>query len=623
MNRGETTASIVQDLHMCGIYGIALPAPARTVGAAGVAEVERQIASLRHRGPGDRHAVAAGSSLLATARLHVTDPEAASGPYVAAGGRVAATVNGQIWNHAELRALLAARGVAVPPGPDTAVVAPLYAELGLPGLARLRGMFALAIHDARTGETVLARDRFGIKPLYVQAGPPLRFASEASALPGGGGLDQEALADYLALGVVPAPRTLDRAIRKVCAGHALIVGPNGTRTVPLAPPLDSREDAFVSPGHIRETLRAAVRRHLMGDVPVGVFLSGGVDSAAIAALVGETGTPLRTFALSFPGEGRFDEGAAARRSAALLGAEHLETAMTSDALPDLLTGVMRGFGEPFGDSSALAVLALSRVAARHVTVVLTGTGADELFFGYRRYRLGRPIPALGSVAGLASALLPSSRRGPLGAAGALARKFAASAAEGDDGARYLERLAVVPAAWRARLTGTPEPAPVLARLRDAFSRSASFADGARAADLAVYLPDDLLAKEDRTTMACSLENRVPFLDDAVADLAGSLPARRHGPDKRLLREALRGVLPAELRRRRKHGFAVPVSEWMRGPQAGLVADLLLARDARVRGVLDAAAIDALVVAHAAGDDGLGAAVYALAALETSLRGASS
>jgi asparagine synthase (glutamine-hydrolysing) len=600
---------------MCGICGTG-DSPA----GSALAETSAMAALLAHRGPGDRIVVSAGGGALATARLHVTAPRAPSGPYSAASGRVTAAVNGEIWNHAELRRELEARGIAVPDGADTAVVAPLYEAFGVPGLSRLSGMFAIAIHDARDGSTVLARDRFGVKPLYWQPGPPVRFASEASVLPGGGGLDADALDDYLALGFIPAPRTLDRAVRKVPAGTALVLRDGVVREVPLAAPPVAERGATATPDEVRETLAAAVRRHLMGDVPIGVYLSGGLDSATIAALVAASGAPLSTFALTFPGEGAYDEGAAARRTAAWLGARHVEVEMGARDLAELLPLAAARFGEPFGDPSALAVLRLSLAAARDVTVVLTGTGADELFSGYSRYRLGGVPSSVGGMARAAARVLPSSRRTRLGTAGALAGKLA-RAAHGDPAERYLAALEVVPAGWRTRLTGRASAPPVLARFRDAFARTASFADGARLADLGVYLPDDLLAKEDRMAMAASLENRVPFLDDAVADLAGRVAARRHTGvrGKRLLRRAMAPHLPSDVLRRKKHGFAVPVSEWLRGAARDVVASHLAPADARVRDVLDGAAVDALVAAHAAGDDALGAALHALLALEASLR----
>jgi asparagine synthase (glutamine-hydrolysing) len=600
---------------MCGICGTIQSPPDLASAEAGA-----MAARLAHRGPGDRVVVSTGRAALASSRLHVTSPSAPSGPYSAAEGRVTAAVNGEIWNHAELRRDLAARGVRTPDGADTAVVASLYAADGVAGLARVRGMFATAIHDARDGTTVLARDRFGVKPLYWQAGPPLRFASEAGALPGGGGLDADALADYLALGFIPAPRTLDRAVRKVPPGTALVFDRNGVREFVFASAPVATRDAVASPREIRDALAAAVRRHLMGDVPIGVYLSGGLDSAAIAALVRAAGAPLSTFALTFPGEGAYDEGAAARRTAQWLGARHVEAAMGPRHLAELLPLAAERFGEPFGDPSALAVLALSQAAARDVTVVLTGTGADELFAGYARYRLGRVPRGVGGLARAASRVLPTSRRTRFGTVGSLAAKLA-RATRGDPAARYLAAMETIPSAWRARLLGRDEPPPVLERFRESFGSFRDFADGARLADLRVYLDGDLLAKEDRMAMAASLENRVPFLDDEVADLAGRVPASRHRGlrGKRLLRRAMAGDLPREVLARRKHGFAVPVSEWLRGPVRDLVVDHLAARDARINDVLDPRAVDALVAAHAAGDDGLGLAVYALLALEATLR----
>jgi asparagine synthase (glutamine-hydrolysing) len=600
---------------MCGICGtIQSPTDLATAEAGAMAD------RLAHRGPGDRVVVTSGRAALVSSRLHVTSPSAPSGPYSAADGRVTAAVNGEIWNHEELRREMAARGIRTPDGADTAVVASLFAAEGVAGLARLRGMFAAAIHDARDGSTVLARDRFGIKPLHYQAGPPLRFASEAGALPGGGGIDRDALADYLALGFIPAPRTFDRAVRKVPPGTALVFDGRGTReTVFATAPIVDR-DAVVSPSEVRDALAAAVRRHLMSDVPIGVYLSGGLDSAAVAALVRAAGAPLSTFALTFPGEGAYDEGAAARSTAAWLGARHVEVAMGPRHLAELLPLAAARFGEPFGDPSALAVLALSQAAARDVVVVLTGTGADELFAGYARYRLGRVPRGVGGLARAAARALPSSRHTRLGTFGSLAAKLA-RATQRDPAARYLAAMETVPAPWRARLLGRDEPPPVLERFRDCFTFADEFADGARLADLRVYLEGDLLAKEDRMAMAASLENRVPFLDDEVADLAGRAPASRHRGlrGKRLLRRAMAAHLPREVLARRKHGFAVPVSEWMRGPARPLVDDHLRARDARVRGVLDPRALDALVAEHAAGDDGLGLAVYALLALEATLR----
>lgn len=599
---------------MCGIAGVA------TTAAGAARRAEELILGLRHRGPGEQGVADLGRIALASTRLSVVGLEARGGPRVSADGRVTAVVNGEIWNHAELRRELSAAGEVVPEGSDTEVVAPLFARYGVAGLARLRGMFALVLHDAATDTLVAARDRFGIKPLYLRTtSDGVEFASEAGVWPRSV-LDRPALADYLTLGFLPAPATLDPAVRKVPAGVALVRRGGGPwREEPLV-----AAHAVVDDRPLAAVLESAVERHLMADVPVGVFLSGGLDSAAVAALVRRLGAPLRTFSLVFPDELGFDEGPEARRTAEWLGAEHREVAMEPRDLPALLPLLARSFGEPFADSSALAVAALARRAADEVTVVLTGTGADELFAGYRRHAVGDVPAGVRRLAGLAARCLPQHRYSTVGRLGLYAAKLG-RAALSDPAAAYLTTLEVLTPERRAALLGEVAEPAVLARVRDAFRGAPSFADGARAADLALYLPDDLLAKEDRATMAFSLESRVPFLDDAVADAALAVAARDHGASlsgrrgKRRLRAALAGVLPPEILRRRKRGFAVPVSRWLRGPCRAYVDERLTASTALVRSLLRPDAVDALVLDHRRGDDRLAPGLYTLLALEESLR----
>lgn len=601
---------------MCGITGVA------TTAANAARRAEALVLGLRHRGPGARRVVGNGRVALAATRLAVVGVDAAAGPHTSADGWVSATVNGEIWNHAELRAELRAHGETVPDGPDTAVVPALYARFGLDGLRRLRGMFALVLHDARTDTVVAARDRFGIKPLYVRTTHgQLEFASEAGVFGPPERIDRRALADYLALGFLPAPRTLDRTVEKLPAGTLRVYRAASSQDVSLGPP-DVHADG--GPASFLDALRAAVGRHLMADVPVGVFLSGGVDSAAIAALVAEHGAPVRTFSLSFPGAAGFDEGPAAARTAAWLGAEHVSVPMRPEDVPLLLPRLAAGFGEPFADSSALAVACLARRATEDVTVVLTGTGADELFVGYRRHAIGALPLGVRRAAGLVAGWLPQDRASPIGRCGLYAAKLGAAAAA-DPAAAYLSTLRVFSAQHAARLLGDDAPPPVLARIRESFRDTRSFAEGARRSDLGLYLPDDLLVKEDRATMAFSLENRVPFLDDQVAGVALATDADSHGPSvfgsrgKRRLRRALAPLLPPEVLHRRKQGFAVPLSGWLRGPCRAWVDERLLDADARVRAELDASVIDALVARHRTGDDRLAPGIYALLMLEESLR----
>ncbi|MCE9634742.1 MAG: asparagine synthase (glutamine-hydrolyzing) [Planctomycetes bacterium] len=609
---------------MCGIAGSTSP---------GRGDAEREAhamtARLAHRGPGDRRVIVRAGVALGLARLHVVARSAPSGPYVTCDGAVAAAVNGEIWNHAEIRRDLAASGVAVPDGADTAVVAPLYQANGVAGLARLRGMFAAAIHDARDDVVVLARDRFGIKPLHYAPGPPLRFASEPGALPASGAIGRAELSDYLAFGCVPSPATFDPDVRQVPPGTALVFRAGRVDAHRFArPPACGPQDA-IDPRALRAALERAVDRHRMGDVPPAVFVSGGLDSAVIAALLAallaRTGQAPALFALTFPGEGDYDEGPAARAVAAHLRLPLVEAPLFAADVPHLLDCLVAAHGGPFADASALATHALCREAARcGATVVLSGTGADELFAGYRRYRLGRVPLAARVAARTVAAVLPSSRRTRLGTLGALARK-AARASGTDDAARYGESLAVVPAAWRAQLLGGEIEPPSVAASRAQFDGTRGFADAARAADLRAYLPDDLLAKEDRAAAAVALENRVQFLDDEVADLAGSALASAHlrcgsaRGAKASLRAAATDLLPAAVLSRRKRGFGVPVSEWMRGPLRGLVDEHLAGSAPRLRDHLDAGAVADLVAAHRRGDDDLGAAVWALVVLEAALR----
>ena len=583
---------------------------------------------LAHRGPGDLVVLERGGLALAVARLHVVARDAPSGPYVTACGSVAAAVNGEIWNHEELRADLVARGFPVPPGADTAVVAPLYLADGIAGLARLRGMFAAALHDARDGSVVLARDRFGIKPLYYEPGPPLRFASEAGALPGSSSVDRAALADYLALGAIPAPATIDPAVRQVEPGTALRVLGGAFEVHRFASPTRAVPGTSATAAEVRSALERSVARHLTGELPVAVLLSGGIDSAAIAALVARscrelTGRAVRTVTCAIPGAGRYDEHRAALLTAAHLDANAVVGTLSAEDVPELLDAVLAAHGGPFADASALATHRLCRTAARVAGVVLSGTGADEVFAGYRRYALGRTCVPLTAVAAWAAAVLPTTRTTRLGAFGALVRK-ASRAGTGGTAERYLEALSVVPSAWRARLLGDQGPPPVLERVRAAFASSPHFADGARAADLSVYLPDDVLAKEDRAASAVSIENRVPFLDDDVADLAGRTPAASLGMGalgggKALLRAAVADLLPRSVLRRRKRGFGVPVSEWMHGPLRTFVLGHLADPRSLIGDHLDSGAVADLVAQHHAGDDDLGAAVWSLVVLEAALR----
>src|SRR5690242_12023211 len=594
---------------MCGICGL-VSLDGRPVNPGPLADM---MDALRHRGPDGDGRLVDGPVALGMRRLSIIDLAGGNQPLANEDGSVQAFQNGEIYNYRELRRRLEARGHRFTTASDTEVIPHLYEEYGDAFLGELRGMFALAVWDARGRRLLLARDRFGIKPLYYQrAGHLLRFASELHALPAGD-VDPAALNAYLAFNSVPAPRAIYRDTRKLPAGHALAWDADrqtaaisrfaraGARPEPAA--LDGDVRALAE--RVRATLADSVRAHLVADVPVGVLLSGGIDSAAITALAAGAGTgPVRTFSIGFE-ERSFDELRNARAVARRYGTKHEELLLRPD--PEQLLRALSGvFDEPFGDSSALPAYLVCGLAARSVKVVLSGEGGDELFGGYQTYvadrlarRAGRWLrPLEPAVARLPS----SSRRVSLEYR---AKRFLAAAhlpplerhhgwkeIFGPDARRQLLRpewrSAVDPLeGWRARFRET-EGAPYLARLQDV--------------DLGTYLVDDLLVKTDRASMAHSLEARVPFLDAAVADLAFALPdpARsRRLTTKWLLRRAVAPLLPRSVTHGPKRGFSIPAAAWLRGELAPFARSVLSAETLRGQGFFEPRAVDRLLDEHLA------------------------
>src|SRR5919204_56007 len=449
----------------------------------------------------------------------------------------------------------------------------------------LRGMFALALWDSRERSVVLARDRFGIKPLYyrTEAGV-LSFASELKALPTGE-LDLDALEAFLAFNSIPAPRSIWVGTRKLPVGHVLIWKEQGEPRVerfarPAPPPADDvrRGEPSELAEELRARLRDSVRAHLVADVPVGVLLSGGVDSGCLAALAAlESSAPVQTFSIGFE-ESSFDELADARQVAERYGTDHHELLVRPDAA-ELLSRLSAAFDEPFADSSALPTYLVSELAARHVKVALSGEGGDELFGGYYTYVADLLAPRVGPVAGLLRPLveaLPSS----------------AAKASLDYRAKRFVRAAHLPPldrhhAWkeifspdaRAELTGRRSGFDPVGLLRERFAET----DGAELlarlqdVDLGLYLVDDLLVKTDRASMAHSLEARVPFCDTMVSNLALALPDRqkvRGLAKKVLLRRAAAPLLPRKIVYGRKRGFSIPAGAWLRGELEPFARDVL-------------------------------------------------
>jgi len=596
------------------------------------AALRRMNRMLRHRGPDEEGYHEAPHVALAMCRLRVIDPAGGSQPVSNEDGSVWTVYNGEIYNFRELRGELRPRGHRFRTQSDTEVVVHAYEAFGVDCVRRLRGMFAFALWDARRERLLLARDRLGVKPLYYwQRGDRVAFASELKSLLQLPDLprevDPEALDLYLTYGYVPAPRSVFRGVRKLPPAHVLVLDRAGLRVerywdfVPAERPSGTLRDAVTE---LRERLRGAVRSHLVSDVPVGAFLSGGLDSSTVVALMSREGTrPVRTFSIGFR-EARFDELPYARLVARRYDTEHRELVVEPGAarrLPELLSH----FDEPFADSSAIPTYLVSELARQHVTVVLTGDGGDEVFCGYewqrrhqllqRLYRLPAPLRAWAPrLAGLvppgrwrqrAEGLLADVRLGP---------------AEG-----YLRRMTLFDAPRRRELyhgdlRRALDGHDSLAALRGWLEAlpHADFRNRMLYADTHFYCPEDCLTKVDRMTMAWSLEARVPLLDHELVEFMATVPPQwklRGLTPKYLLRLAVRDLLPPALLRRRKQGFSVPVGPWLRGPLHDAARDLLLDARAAARGWLRPEAVRRLLDEHRAGRADHGHRLYALLGLE--------
>ena len=588
---------------MCGICGIA-----STNGSAVTDRVAAMSATLVHRGPDSFGEFSDGDVALAARRLSIIDLETGDQPIANEDGTLHVVQNGEIYNYRELRRELERAGHHFRTQGDTEVLLHLYEEQGDRFAERLRGMFAIAIWDGRRRRLVLARDRFGIKPLYYRAAEgELAFASELRALPRGE-IDPDALEAFLAFNSIPAPLTIFREIRKLPPGH-LLIWEDGrvdvrrfARPAPIEEVREDEEAELVE--ELRSRLRDSVRAHLVSDVPVGVLLSGGVDSAFLAALAAEESSEtLRTFSIGFE-ERSFDELAGARLVAERYGTQHRELVLRPDAAL-LLPALADAFDEPFADSSALPTYLVSQLAASDVKVALSGEGGDELFGGYYTYAADLLAARVGGLARLARPLverLPTST----------------SRASFDYKAKRFVRAAHLPPlerhhGWkeifspdlRAELTGGSSAFDPVDILRDRYRETEGAEELARLqdVDLGIYLVDDLLVKTDRASMAHSLEARVPYLDTVVTNLALALPTRhkiRGLTKKVLLRKAAAPLLPREIVHGKKRGFSIPAAAWLRGELEPFARETLSRETLHRQGFFSPEVVGRLLDDHVAG-----------------------
>jgi asparagine synthase (glutamine-hydrolysing) len=593
---------------------------------------------IAHRGP-DAEGFWTESGLgLVHRRLSIIDLAGGDQPLGNEDGSVQVVFNGEIYNFQELRAGLEARGHRFRTRSDTEVLVHLYEEEGERLVERLRGMFAFALWDRTKRRLLLARDRLGIKPLYYyRDGEKLIFGSEIKAIlahPGvGRTLDVGALESYLAFGMVPGERSIFQNIRKLPPAHVLTVQAGSLDALPRRYwQLRLEPDHHTSAEEWHEAVRAkvdeAVRSHLIADVPLGAFLSGGLDSSAVVACgVGASAGPLQTFSIGFTEEA-FSELPYAREVAGRFGTRHTEEVVTPDAV-SLLDDLTYYYDEPFADSSAIPTFLVSKLASRRVKVALSGDGGDEAFGGYSRYAhdlkeaaLRRRLPAWFRRLAL----------GPLGRlwpkADWLPRPLRAKTLltnlSLDGGSAYANTLAVCRPPLRRRLLARDLAASLNGHQPEEVIRAgyavAPLEDplgGMIAADVAIVLPDDFLVKVDRASMAHGLEVRPPLLDHELLELAARVPSRwkvNNGQTKWVFKQAFRHRLPGVAVDRPKHGFEMPVDAWLRGPLRGRFEDSVLRPGTRIGDLIDIDTAQRLYRSHLRGAGRHGGTLWALLVL---------
>jgi asparagine synthase (glutamine-hydrolysing) len=594
--------------------------------------------TIAHRGPDGEGLQREAGVGLVHRRLSIIDLAGGSQPMSNEDGTIWTVFNGEIYNYAALRTELEDAGHRFQTNSDTEVLVHLYEDLGERLVERLRGMFAFAIWDRPRRRLLLARDRIGIKPLYVyRDAEKLIFASEPKAIfafPGvEAAVDPTALESYLAFGAVTGPQSIFRSITRLLPGHTLIATPGRLNASPRrywrlrfepdeSLTVDDWQDAVAA------KFEEAVRIHMIADVPVGAFLSGGLDSSAVVAVASRAvGEPLRTFSVGFEEQG-YDELPFARQVAKQYGTCHHESIVRADA-GAILDQLTRYYDEPFADASAVPTYLMAKSTASHVKVVLTGDGGDEAFGGYSRYAhdlreaaVRRRLPRWlrQRVLGPVARTWPSADWLPR----PLRVKSALMNVSLDPDRAHAHSVSQCRLPLRRRLL-----APDVAAFLNVYDPEAPFCagyaeapandplGGMLAADVATFLPDDFLVKVDRATMAAGLEARPPLLDHELLELAARIPSRfkvRNGETKWLFKKVCRKYLSDDLIYRKKHGFDVPTGPWFRGPLREQFQDLVLAPSARVAGLINQHEAQRLFEQHLKGTRRVGQVLWSLLVL---------
>jgi asparagine synthase (glutamine-hydrolysing) len=606
---------------MCGIAGVLYRDPERQADPAVLRAMSLAIA---HRGPDAEGYFSEPGIALVHRRLSIIDLAGGEQPMGNEDGSVQVVFNGEIYNYPRLREELQAKGHQLRTRSDTEVLVHLYEDDGEDLVLRLRGMFAFALWDRRRRQLLLARDRVGLKPLYVyRDAEKLVFGSELKAILAHPDVDRTldpmAVEDYLALGMIPGERSIFRAVRKLPPAHVVTLraddlGRNPRRYWQFHIETDSKPSLAQWQEALQAKITETVKAHQIADVPVGAFLSGGLDSSVmVATQAGLSETPVQTFSIGFH-EAGFSELPYARQVAEQYGTQHTEETITPEAV-GVLDDLVHYYDEPFADSSAIPTLWVSRLASKSVKVVISGDGGDEALGGYTRYAhdlreawLRRRLPGW-----LRSGVLrPLGRIWPKAdwLPRVLRAKTLLTNLSLDDAAAYANTLSLCRLPLRRRLLS----AGLAAQLNDYRPEQRVVADYATApaddplagmltADVNLLLPDDFLVKVDRASMAYGLEVRPPLVDHELLELAATIPSDykvRGGQTKWIFKETYESRLPQGLARRAKHGFEIPIDHWLRGPLAGMFQESVLAPSTRVSGLVDQPTVRRLFEAHRRG-----------------------
>jgi asparagine synthase (glutamine-hydrolysing) len=596
---------------MCGIAGVADFGEKRVL----VDEVRRMCDALYHRGPDDQGYYYSPDVVLGMRRLSIIDLETGRQPIANEDGSVHVVFNGEIYNFAELRKDLESRGHRFRTSTDTEVIVHSYEEYGPAAVERFRGMFAFALWDQRSRCLMIARDRLGIKPLYYgMVNGRLVFASELKAilqLPElQRQLDWRSVSHFFSFLTTPNDAAIIAGIKKLEPGHLLTCSPGQEPRikrywdVAFCPDYSKSENEFAE--ELRVLLEESVRLRMIADVPVGAFLSGGIDSSSIVAMMMRLRSkPVKTFSIGF-NEEDCSELSFARQTAATFGTDHHELVLSPNVL-GVIEDIAEFLDEPLGDSSAIPTYMVSKLASEHVKVVLSGDGGDELFAGYDRYvieqnergrRLPRPFRRL---LGAAARWIPEGVRG----ANFLRHQALAGAARYIDSSTLFRAHQKETLFTRDAMHSLRSHDPEAAKRTELRDLPGNWLGRVQLHDLKNYLPLDILTKVDRMSMAHSIEARVPLLDHKLVEFAATIPQEmrlRDGVTKYIFKRAMRGILPDAVIDRPKRGFAIPLGRWFRGSLAGFASDLLFSSACRQRGILNQAYLRKLLARHSQGRD---------------------